>query len=145
MRVLHLYLINKSSLWQCLERYQIVFEEELGQSFSAEQFVQQLEEGVSLLILLNHNERLLGMLLGYGYESPAAFQEVEEEQENYGRIQAACPAGCTIHPVTFMGDPHSEEVQQLVSVYESELEVIWESYSQSKNHLQWFLKQLCEN
>lgn len=152
-KVLHIYFINKKSLVKCLEYHLHLFTERLGENFSVPTFVSQLEKGASLPILLNEDEMLLGVLLGFGEESSKAFKEIVENHtetfappttDTYCRIDLNCPKGCKLSPVVFMGNPYSSEVQQLISIYEKELEDAWAEYKQSKDPLKMVLKKLCE-
>ena len=152
-KVLHIYLINKEVARETLNEHRALFQETLGEHFCPDDFVAQLEKGVSLPVLLHNNEMLLGILLGYGKESAKAFQEVRPKctrtnipppTDTYCRIDLRKPKGCRIGPVVFMGNPHSSEVQQLAAAYEKELEVFWQEYQQSKSHLEMVLEKLCE-
>jgi hypothetical protein len=149
-KVLHVYIINKYSLAKCLEQHLELFKKELGESFSTENFISELEKGSSLPALLNHDEMLLGVLLGFGEESSKAFKEAAnaltlfttsptEDDQCFDLKQ---PKGCKIAPVVFMGNPHSKEVQQLCAIYEKELEAIWKAYRASKDHLKMVLQRL---
>ena len=151
-KVLHIYVINKKSLSNCLDEHCMLFKKILGQEFSSGHFIEKLEKGRPLPSLLNDNEELLGILLGYGEESAHAFKEVRAQctetfapapTDTYCRIDLNSPQGCEIFPVVFMGNPHSPEVQQLIFTYEKELEDVWEKYKQSKNPLKMVLEQLC--
>jgi len=151
-KVLHIYIINKESLENCLDLHANLFKETLGQEFNPRQFVSQLEEGQPLNSLINKNEMLLGILLGFGEESSIAFQDFNAEhgdipntsqKETYCGIDLKRPKGCRINPVAFMGNPHSPQVKELISTYEKELEEISSTYKQKKNSLIMVLQRLC--
>lgn len=151
-KVLHIYIINRKSLMLCLDNHLDLFKEILGPQFSSKEFITQLEEGQALPSLLNHDEMLMGIVLGYGRESAAAFKEKRTQYtrafappptETYCRIDLDRPKGCKIHPVVFMGNPHSSEVQELTSLYEEELEEVWVTYKRAKNRLKMVLETLC--
>jgi hypothetical protein len=153
-KILHIYFINKESLKTCLNDYQSLFRQILGEEFSQETFIAQLEAGVALPKLLNEDEMLLGILLGFGKESSLAFKKRRPQctasyaplpTATYCQIDLKRPQGCKIDPVVFMGDPRSSEVLKLRSMYEQELKNAWSIYKQSNNLLKSVLTQLCEN
>ena len=153
-KILHVYFINKESLQTYLCEYQSLFQNVLGKEFSPKTFISQLEAGIPLPKLLNEDEMLLGLLLGYGEQSALAFKETRSRctqlyapppTETYCRIDFERPKGCKIDPVVFMGNPHSLEVLELRSTYEQELEDAWSMYKQSRNLLRFVLEKLCEN
>jgi hypothetical protein len=150
---LHIYLINKESLELCLQQYIHLFQKALGQEFNPRQFITQLEEGYSLDSLINKDEMLLGILLGFGEEASKTFRDFEEEYgdhpdesnaETYCGIELKRPKGCKINPVTFMGNPHSPQVKILAATYEDELEEISKIYRDKKDPLKMVLEKLCE-
>jgi hypothetical protein len=144
-KVLHLYVIKKESLARCLDQNIDIFKQTLGEEFTADSFISNLENGRPLLDLIKDDEMLIGILLGFGRESSRAFKETEEEYwhtERYGRITLNKPKGCKMHPVAFMGDPYSTEVESLVSTYEDELKTIWKEF-QGNEPLDFFLRKIC--
>jgi hypothetical protein len=152
-QILHIYIINKESLIQCLDEHLSLFKEILGTQFSSTQFIVKLEEGQSLLSLLNDDEMLLGVLLGYGKEAAAAFKKRRTQctqtfapapTETYRRIDLEQPKGCKIQPVVFMGNPQSTEIKALMNIYELELEAIAKTYGKAKDSLKIVLEKLCE-
>ncbi len=151
-KVLHIYVVNKQTLKKCLGEHIDLFRQTLGIKFTPELFITQLEEGRFLTSLLNNDEMLLGILLGYGKESSHAFKKTRPlctktfaplPTESYCRIDLTRPKGCKISPVVFMGNPNSSEVRQLTSAYEDELEAIWIKYKQSGSPLKMVLERLC--
>ena len=152
-KILHIYVINKESLVKCLDEHLNLFMEILGTQFSSTQFIAKLEDGHSLPSLLNDNEMLLGVLLGYGKEAAAAFKEIQTQctqtfapppTESYQRIDLKQPEGCKIQPVVFMGNPQSQEVKALIQTYEQELEEISKIYGKKKRSLKTVLEKLSE-
>lgn len=151
-KVIDIYIFNKKSLRKCLADHIAIFKETLGQGFSVEQFISKLEEGFPITALLNKDEMLLGILLGYGNESSQAFKEVRTKctqtfapspTKFYQRIDVKQPKGCKIDPVVFMGNPNSYQVQALISIYENELEEISKIYREKKDPLKMALECLC--
>jgi hypothetical protein len=152
-KILHVYFINKETLKSYLGEYQSLFQEVLGKEFYPETFINQLEQGIPLPKLLNEDEMLLGVLLGYGEESALAFKAMRSQctesyapppTETYCRIDLERLKGCKIDPVVFMGNPQSSEVLELRSTYEQELKDAWSIYKQSKNLLKSVLEKLCD-
>jgi hypothetical protein len=64
-KALHVYIINKQTLNKCLYSHLPIFETALGPKFSPEMFIAELEKGTSLQSLINGDEMLLGILLGF--------------------------------------------------------------------------------
>ncbi len=151
--MIHIFLINKNSLANCLWRYQDVFKEILGESFAPEKFLLDLEKKKALLSLIRHDECLLGIILGYGHEAALAFKEqnmglaednsYSSATELYQGIELEAPKRSLIFPVGFMGNPQSEEVQNLRKKYEIELQELWVKYKRSRNTLKLVLENLC--
>ncbi len=75
-KILHIYVINKESLIKCLCENDLFFKKMLGYEFSPRSFIKKLEEGISLPSLLNNDEELMGVLLGFGQESAHAYKEM---------------------------------------------------------------------
>ncbi len=104
-KVLHIYLINKKALENCLDQYLPFFDQMLG-SFSKKTFIEQLETGCPLATLINKNDFLLGILLGFGRESSKAYMEMNSTitsyDEPYCGIEVKNPKGCKFFPITFM-------------------------------------------
>jgi hypothetical protein len=149
-KVLNIYVMNRSSLVRCLREHQALFQSDLGENFRAEEFIARLDAGDALPALLNHNEALLGVLLGYGKESAKAFQKFTPKDarqplvgDGYCRIAVAKPKRAKIQPIVFMGNPHSSEVQALSDLYKKELEEFIQNYPQ-RDLLEVVLQKLCE-
>ncbi len=148
----HIYIINKQALIKCLNEHVELFRVRLGTDFTSEQFMSRLEEGENLSCLIQENDELLGVLLGFGEESAKAFKTVNEKKDDfycskwtddYCGIDVSKPKGCKLFPVGFMGNPNSTEVQHLVATYEQELKEIWNVYRQSKDPLLMVLEKFC--
>ncbi len=130
--------------------YDNLFKNILGDEFSPDWFIGKLEEGQALTALINHNDFLLGILLGYGEESARAYQDarhadgsIPEWTETYSAMDTPQPYGCKIFPISFMGNPKSPKTQQLLSAYENELQTIWDDYQKKNDSLLFFLEHLC--
>lgn len=148
LKLINIYIVNKESMTKCLNEHATRFKEILGQDFNPKQFMSQLQSGHSLTSLIQSNEMLLGILLGFGEEASKAYVEehrasvIPKWTDTYCGIQGKRPQKCTIHPVGFMGNPHSLEIRELMSTYDAELEEIWELY-RSKISLKEILETLC--
>ncbi len=143
-------LINKKSLRNCLHEYEAIFKEFLGEDFSPENFISAIEARKKLVPLIKDNDALLGIILGYGSKASLAFREKTKSSNResnrlnkYQGVNALQPSKCKICPVTFMGDPDSEEVNNLLEQYTRELNEIWMSYKGSTNSLKLILEKLC--
>lgn len=145
-KVLHIYLINKKTLARCLAKHMLIFQEILGQEFDSKLFIRALEEGLPLDSLIHKNEVLLGILLGFGEKSSTDFRDFNAgslQSQTYCGIDIKSPRGCKIQPVVFMGDPDAQEVKELISIYEEELEKFSKIYMQKKDPLKLILERLC--
>ncbi len=150
IEILDIYIINKAALYECLLTHDNLFKNAFGEDFSPDWFIGKLEEGQTLTALINHSDFLLGILLGYGEESAKAYQDVRradglipEWTETYTGIDAPQPRGCKILPVSFMGNPKSPKTQQLLFIYEDELQTIWNDHQKKNDSLIFFLEHLC--
>lgn len=151
-QTMDLFIINKRALSKCLAKHLHIFREVLGQDFAPELFISKLEEDVKINSLINNNEMLLGILLGYGEESSRAYQEMRNKYkgrtpphtETYCAINIKTPSMQKIFPIGFLGNPHSTEVESLKSVYEEELDVFWKIYKK-KDPLVLFLECISQD
>lgn len=151
--ILHIFAINKTALKATLYKHEALFKEILGPDFSPEGLIASIEEKKVIRPLINDDEALFGIILGFGAESPQAFKEKHLGKprftwappwtDDYTGIEVKRPKGCTISPVAFMGNPQSEEVIQLKKCYAQELKEIWEKYKSSPDLLKMTLNQLC--
>jgi hypothetical protein len=141
---LHLYFINKKTLELVLEKFWCDFAEVLGSNSSPKHFISELEKKKKLKQLIHHDEKLFGLLLGFGRESSSAFKSYSSGIDlgsPLGRI-AYRPKGCKITPVCFRGNLDSPEVQSLVNVYTDEILQIENIYN-SDCFLETTLEKFC--
>lgn len=76
LKCLVLVLINQKNMLQLLHNHEAIFKEELGESFIPETFLEKLsKKEVSLAEAIKKNQKLLGILLGYGVRNASFFQE----------------------------------------------------------------------
>ena len=151
--VLHIYFINKHALENCVRQNIELFKSHFGERFTFESFLADLHEN-GVRDLLNGNETLHGVILGFGNESAVAYHEananqkrgcVPPESEVYCQVDIKKPKDCRMDAIVFMGDPHSDQVKQLCGVYEQEMEDIWQAYKSSRSRLKMVLKALCSD
>lgn len=138
-QVRNIYAINKSSLLRCLENHEYIFREILGQNFSINEFIENLEMEKQVLPLINHDEALLGIILGYGAESALGFKKNEKQTG----INLKVPEKCPIWPLGFMGNCENLEVKYLIKYYEEELMELHYKYQSCNNFLKMILMKLC--
>lgn len=133
-KFLHVYIVNKRTLVDCLSHYEAFFKETLGEHFSKEAFVEELEKTKKFSSLIKDDDALRGILLGFDKMSALAFKQVIARQfenycrEQYQRINCELGEKHLTHPVVFMGNPETKEVQDLMRTYASELDPIQEIY-----------------
>jgi len=143
---LQLFILDKKKLKVVLEKYRADFMEVLGDSFSPETFIVKLEKEKKLQPLIKYDEKLLGILLGFGRESSMLFrdwidvEDLDPPLEYLGKR----PPGCLITPVSFRGYSSSQEVQTLLELYRKEILKIEEIFK-SDNFLQIMLDKLCSS
>lgn len=141
---LQVFFIDKKKLQHILDEYQNEFKETLGENFSSEKFLTQLETKRKLRPLLKHDEMLLGILLGFGRESSSAFRNFADSDELDPPLEylGKRPPGCLITPVSFKGYSHSKETQALLESYKKEIVDI-EQIFESETFLEQTLEKFC--
>ena len=94
-------------------------------------FILQLEKKKKLRPLIHYDQKLLGILLGFGRESSSAFRDMYLGQEVIPPLKRVGyrPKGCSITPVSFRGDPDSQEVKELIEIYTNEIQEIEKIYT----------------
>jgi hypothetical protein len=152
-KIFHVYFINKQALASCLTLHEAVLKEKLGDAFSKEAFLKDLEE--KQIGAFKNHEALTGLLLGYGVESSFAFKnEVQQTifctKKEFLEFIPSTEAqliklkGIHVNPLTFMGNPDSPEVKSLQNRYTFEWEKI-EALYQEKEILGCVLQALCSS
>ncbi|NGX61771.1 MAG: hypothetical protein K940chlam9_01260 [Chlamydiae bacterium] len=146
-----LILINKKNMLQVLRDNEAIFKEEIGESFTPESFLERLEKReISFAKATGKNQRLIGIMLGYGERNATIFQkrfdlmkvvarrkkenlpEDETMKKELDAIESriACfsepEADATIHPLYFLADVSHPETVALKRKYEQEREQIIE-------------------
>jgi len=123
---LNIFFIHKERLQKLLQEHHQAFAEILGDHFSAKAFIAKLERKKKLRPLLRHDEKLLGLILGFGSEASTTFKQMRlgEQVAASFKVAGYKPAGSQITPVSFRGDPNSSEVRALVDSYTKEMATI---------------------
>ena len=161
-------LINKNNLLETLRKHELVFKQELGDAFTPELFLEQLDMGkVSLAKSIHKNQRLLGIMLGYGERNATLFQErfdlmkaiskrkkenlpqdiqlnvqlngVEEKLSDFSALEE----NATLPPLYFLADAADPETIELKSQYEHDRRKI-EQLMQKPNFMDMVLQRLIE-
>ncbi len=146
---INLFIINKKALIKCLNSHSHIFQTVLGKECSSDWLIRELESEKSVYEVLKNDERLIGILLGYGEESATAFYQainsgvrIPPHTSSYSPVEVKTPKGCKLFPIVIMGNSHSAEVQSLLSTYERELDAFWQAY-RKQDSLELFLKCIC--
>lgn len=146
--LLHIYFINTATLdAKCSEN------KNLYNEIKMESFISDLRNK-RIDSLFCADETLRGFLLGFGVESSKAFKAEKRRNNSFKPIFCAeagkvkvesdrCFLKGSVHPVSFIGNPESEEVKGLCHLYAEELEVI-EELVQKKELLQLVLRALTQ-
>lgn len=159
-------LINKKNLLNVLYSHESVFKEELGDSFTPESFLKSIERReISLAKAIHNNDRLLGIMLGYGERNATLFQErldimkeLEKREKNetppfdelIEKLQAVenrltdfneFEEDPIIPPLYFLADASHKETIELRKRYKEDQKKIAELLGQS-NFMDKVMKQL---
>lgn len=149
IKICNIYIINKNALLHLLQEKNSIFSDYIGQEFSPEKFLHEIETSRKLTPLIKENEALLGIMLGYGIKSSFKFADIHksgkipEKHAGWAAITFDRPPGCKISPVVFAGDPNSEENQTISHHYSSQIGDIWKIYRE-KDFLQKVIKMLTQ-
>ncbi len=145
----NLFIINKKTLIKCFNDNSCVFRKILGNKCSINWLIDELESQKSVYEVLNNDERLIGILLGYGEESATAFYQainstvgIPPHSNHYCPVEVKVSNGCKLFPIAFMGNPNSTEVHGLLATYGRELEEFWHIY-RKQDALKLFLTGIC--
>jgi hypothetical protein len=141
---LQIFLIDKKKLRSVLTKYRDDFIEVLGKAFTVDAFIEKLEKMKKLRPLIKHDEKLLGILLGFGRLASTAFRDLKNQKVLDPPLECLGkrPSGCLITPVSFRGYSQSEETRQLLESYKKEILDI-EAIFKSDSFLERTLEKLC--
>lgn len=160
--ILHVYVINKSMLRRCINNHLDEFVRVLGDGFSPDTFILEIENSKKIRSHICNDEMLLGILFGYGKESAQSCKLYKQDQKSIDAdiLLQAVPVipqdrvitkgkngvhvkGAGISAVRWSGNPNSSEVQSLVSQYEDERSRLKRLFRR-KDFLKISLEKLCE-
>jgi hypothetical protein len=140
-----IYFINKTNLLRILREQEEVFKKELIDNFNPERFLEDLCAKQSLSEMIKSHEGLLGILLGYGVESSMSYHRrdlmwksqmpllcEEVNLEAVSQYNFRNPIFEDIHPIQFMGNPQSQEVQAILEQNAKERSHLINIYSQGR-------------
>lgn len=155
----HVHLVNLTNLRRVLVEHEALFLATLGDTFSCDRFILELQEKKQLRPLINHDECLYGILMGFGEESASAYKRRKAkralESDVFVRLprineglKLHAPGGKTyiktfgIHPIAWIGNPSCEETVALQERYVSQCLDLRQRFRR-KNPLRDCLSQLC--
>lgn len=141
IKVRDILCINKISLLNVLIDHKKRFIEKLGNSFSPEKFIKDIEEKKCLFSLINDDDELLGIILGFGAESSRNFVECHEKLIGF---DSTGNTYSKINGVVFKGLPHSKEANELMDRYHQQQEQLCNFYRQ-RDFLEATLLLLCQS
>lgn len=163
-----IFFINKQAFRNIVNKHIKIFKQVLGEDISADQLLNQIEDpGANVKKVLNYNECLLGILLGFGAHNSALFEEREnlydkrdnleciniyQRQKIQKKIDNLWDTLFSLedyykaiirmhHYVAYVGDEKNAESKALEKKYFQQAEVI-ENLLSEKNWLQNILFQL---
>jgi hypothetical protein len=141
---LQIFIFDKKKLRNTLEKYQEDFIEALGASFTPEGFIANLEKKQKVMPLIKHDEKLLGILLGFGRDASTAFRDFDQNEELDPPLEylGKRPLGCVITPVSFRGYKSSPETTELLEKYKKEIIEI-EKIFKSDDFLKKVIESFC--
>lgn len=149
--VVNVYFIRKPALLKVIVDNKEIFEQILGENFSPEKLIEAIERKEPLTSLLDNNEGLLGILLGYGTKSSMAYESKLEDIRRSGYKQVGLHSfraqkilGCKIEPVSILSIPGSLEAQNIIDRYSLELAKI-QKVCYRRDLLKTTLLRLSEN
>ena len=113
-----LFFIDKKRLEKLIETYKTDFKEVLGETFCSKKLLAAIEKKRKLRPLIKNDEKLLGLILGFGREASETFRDYDYQtatENEPSKIVGYRPSGCLITPVSFRANPNSAEVQNLLA------------------------------
>jgi len=149
-----IFFISKKNCLDVVAKNKTFFEKKLKTTFGTEEFLKQIEVKQSLYDLINFHEGLLGILLGYGFESSMQYCYRDMVWNSkvpvpYKEIVLHCISNdsfsehFSVYPMQFVGNPESQEVKTIVDQNLKERALIHSLYSEG-NFLEITLKKLME-
>jgi hypothetical protein len=141
---LQLFLFDKKKLKTTLEKYIEDFREVLGKDFLPDKFIASLEKKRKLIPLIKGDEKLLGILHGFGRDASTLFRDHVDDQTLDPPLEylGKRPPGCLITPVSFRGYSTSEETKLLLEAYKKEILEIEEIFN-SAHFIERTIEKFC--
>ena len=140
---IYLFVINKMAFIETINTNLLLFEAVLGREIDPEKYLDDIETGKSsFLESINHNEMLLGILLGYGKHNAFLFYKRSKLSRKVRNIfftdeiklksfDKECHPMMLVNPVQCMADLDHPETKALQKKYKNLRKKISEIYSQS--------------
>lgn len=108
---LSIFLINKKSLLSILKDHELIFIQQLGDSFTPESFLEKItKRDQSLGQAIRYNLGLLGIMLGYGVRNSMLFQETTRLYWEKKRLKGVLRKDSALHK-------HYEEVSSQLECF----------------------------
>ncbi|NGX61642.1 MAG: hypothetical protein K940chlam9_01131 [Chlamydiae bacterium] len=145
IKVCNLYLIHKKEFLSQIVANWDLFSDRLGSEFSPRTLLEQIESTKCLLVHLNYDETLLGILLGFGREAALIF-DLHEKGESHtplNRLVSTDSFVGKVEPVVFMGNENSLATQEILKKYDEQRKAL-EKILQQKDLLKLTLKALSQ-
>lgn len=161
------FIIHKKNLLCLLKAHESIFKQALGESFAPESFIEKLEKKEGTLSEIIHtNDKLLGLMLGYGVRNATLFQErldlkraiakgkklslpVDDLTKQLSTVEAKLSdfsefeENTVLAPLYFLADVFHPETIELKEKYEKErLEII--QLKEKSNLIEFALQRLAE-
>ena len=120
---LQLFIFDIPKLKIVLNKYVDEFKKVCGDSFTPESFIAKLHKKRVLMPLIRHDEKLLGLLLGFGREASTLFRDYADVENLNPPMEylGKRPTGCLITPVSFRGYSSSEETKHILDAFRKEI------------------------
>ena len=151
-KAIHIYLVNKESLISCIDQHSIIFKEILNKEVNGLNFLYDIENGNQFMDLIEHNEVLLGILLGYGEESSKLYNKNKllsiknksSKNSYYTTITSEIKENNEIFPVAFKGSKYSKEASKINAQFQQDRQDLWKVFlEKNKDPTKFFLEAYC--
>jgi hypothetical protein len=149
-----IFLINKNAFLKTVRCHLKIFQGILGSDLTADLLLERITKENKFLSFINYNERLLGILLGYGAHNAKLFEKRKkmlsirsllDKEENLlsNQLQPFSVYGpWAIEPVQFAADPGHKETQLLKKKYAKLSKELSSHFSEKRDFLEIVLAPL---
>ena len=142
---LNIFIINKKTFLETIEKHLMIFEDVLGKKIDSETYLQDIEnERVSFWTSIQYNEMLLGILLGYGEHNASFFNQQASHAPTVSMKMSSTKLAdiklkssnrdifpmMIVNPVQFSADLAHPETKVLQVKYQKARQEICSTYSQ---------------